>query len=78
VAAAEAQVSSLWRTEFRSEELPAVREYILNQKLQDKLREDLLSGVLSVAERGLMEKNAIGYRVIFLHDLSRKVLSTRP
>jgi hypothetical protein len=78
VAAAEAQVSSLWRTEFRSEELPAVREYILNQKLQDKLREDLLSGVLSVAERGLMEKNAIGYRVIFLHDLTRKVLSTRP
>lgn len=78
VAAAEAQVSSLWRTEFRSEELPAVREYILNQKLQDKLREDLLSGVLSVAERGLMEKNAIGYRVIFLHDLTRKVLSARP
>lgn len=78
VAAAEAQVSSLWRTEFQSEELPAVREYILSQKLQDKLQEDLLYGALSAAERGLMEKNAIGYRLIFLHDLTRKVLATRP
>ncbi len=78
VAIAEAQVSSLWRTEFDSEELPAVREYILSQNLQDKLREDLFYGVLSVAERGLMEKNAIGYRLIFLHDLTRKVLATRP
>ncbi len=78
VARAEAQVSSLWRTEFESEELAAVREYILSQKLQDKLREDLLYGVLSAAERGLMEKNAIGYRLIFLHDLTRKVLAARP
>jgi hypothetical protein len=78
VAAVEAQISSLWRTEFPSEELPAVRQYILSQNLQDKLREDLLYSVLSAAERGLMEKNAVGYRLIFLHDLTRKVLSTRP
>ena len=78
MASAEVQVSALWRTEFQSEELPAVREYILNQKLQDKLQEDLLYGVLSAAERGLMEKSAIGYRLIFLHDLTRKVLATRP
>ena len=81
IAAAEAQVSSLWRTEFRSEELPAVREYILSQNLQDKLREDLFYGALSAAERGLMEKNPFGYRLIFLHELTRKVLaghSTNP
>lgn len=78
VASAEAQVSSLWRTEFQSDELPAVREYILNQKLHDKLREDLLYGALSAAERGLMEKNTIGYRLISLHDLTRKVLAAHP
>jgi len=76
IAAAEAQVSSLWRTEFRSEELPAVREYVLSQNLQDKLREDLFYGALSAAERGLMEKNPFGYRLIFLHDLTRKVLTS--
>ena len=76
IAAAEAQVSSLWRTEFRSEEFPAVREYILSQNLQDKLREDLFYGALSAAERGLMEKNPFGYRLIFLHDLTRKVLTS--
>jgi hypothetical protein len=73
--AAEARVSSLWRTEFQPEELSLVREYILSQKLQDKLQGDLLYGALAVAERGLMEKNAIGYRLIFLHDLTRKVLA---
>lgn len=78
LAVAEAQVSSLWRTEFQSAELQAVREYILGQKLQDKLREDLLYGVLSAADRGLMEKNALGYRLIFLHDLTRKVLASHP
>jgi len=78
LAVAEAQVSSLWRTEFQSEELPAIREYILSQKLQDKLREDLLYGELSAADRGLMEKNALGYRLIFLHDLTRKVLASHP
>jgi len=78
LAVAEAQVSSLWRTEFQSEELPTVREYILDQKLQDKLREDLLYGALSAADRGLMEKNALGYRLIFLHDLTRKVLASHP
>lgn len=77
-ASAEAQVSSLWRTEFQSDELPAVREYISSQKLQDKLQEDLLYGALSAAERGLMEKNAVGYRLIFLHDLTRKVLAAHP
>jgi len=76
IAAAEAQVSSLWRTEFRSEEFPAVREYILSQNLQDKLREDLFYGALSAAERGLMEKNPFGYRLISLHDLTRKVLAS--
>ncbi len=74
---AEVHVSSLWRTEFRPEELPAVREYVLREKLQDRLREDLLYGVFSAAERGLMEKNAIGYRLLFLHDLTRKVLTAR-
>ena len=78
VTAAEAQLASLWRTEFQPEELPSIREYILSQKLQDKLREDLLNGALSAAERGLMEKNAIGYRLIFLHDLTRKVLAGHP
>ena len=78
VAVAEAQVSSLWRTEFQSEELPTLREYILSQKLQDKLQEDLLYGTLAVGERGLMEKSALGYRLIFLHDLTRKVLAARP
>lgn len=78
LAVAEAQVSSLWRTEFQSAELPKVREYILSQKLQDKLREDLLYGALSAADRGLMEKNALGYRLIFLHDLTRKVLASHP
>lgn len=76
VAAAEAQVSSLWRTEFQSEELPAVREYILSEKLQDKLPEDLLYDTLATVDRGLMEKNATGYRLIFLHDLTRKVLAS--
>ena len=50
-ATAEAEVSSLWRTEFQSEELPALREYIQSQKLQDKLWEDMLYGALSAAER---------------------------
>ena len=50
----------------------------MSQKLQDKLREDLLYGVLSAADRGLMEKNALGYRLIFLHDLTRKVLASHP
>lgn len=78
VAAAETQVSSLWRTEFQSEELSTVREYILRQKLQDKLQEDLLYGALSAGERGLMEKHTIGYRLIFLHDLTCKVLAGHP
>jgi len=78
VAAAQAQVSSLWRTEFGPEELPAVREYILNQNLRDKLRDDLLYSDLSAAERSLMEKSAIGCRLVFLHDLTCRVVSARP
>jgi len=78
VAAAQAQVSSLWRTEFGPEELSAVREYILNQKLRDKLRDDLLYSDLSAAERSLMEKSVIGCRLVFLHDLTCRVVSTRP
>lgn len=78
VAAAQAQVSSLWRTEFGPEELPAVRQYILNQNLRDKLRDDLLYSDLSAAERSLMEKSVIGCRLVFLHDLTCRVVSTRP
>jgi hypothetical protein len=77
VAAAQAQVSSLWRTEFGPEELSAVREYILNQNLRDKLRDDLLYSDLSAAERSLMEKSVIGCRLVFLHDLTCRVVSTR-
>jgi hypothetical protein len=77
VAAAQAQVSSLWRTEFGPEELSAVREYILSQNLRDKLRDDLLYSDLSAAERSLMEKSVIGCRLVFLHDLTCRVVSTR-
>ena len=77
VAAAQAQVASLWRTEFGPEELSAVREYVLNQKLQDKLRDDLLYSDLSAAERSLMEKSVIGCRLVSLHDLTCRVVSTR-
>jgi len=75
VAAAQAQVSSLWRTEFTPEELSAVGEYVLNQELQGKLRDDFLYNSLSAAERSLMEKSALGSRLIFLHDLTCKVVS---
>ncbi len=75
VAAAQAQVSSLWRTEFTPQELSAVGEYVLSQKLRDKLRDDLLYNDLSAAERSLMEKSAIGSRLISLHDLTCKVVS---
>jgi hypothetical protein len=77
-AAAQAQVSSLWRTEFGPEELSTVQEYILNQNLRDKLRDDLLYSDLSAAERSLMEKSAIGCRLVFLHDLTCRVVSARP
>ncbi len=75
VAAAQAQVSSLWRTEFTSDELSAVGEYVLSQKLRGKLRDDFLYDDLSAAERSLMEKSALGSRLIFLHDLTCKVVS---
>jgi len=75
IAAAEAQIASLWRTEFQPAELPKLRDYISIYELQDKLREDLLHGVLSAGERELMEKDAFGSRLIFLHNLTRKALA---
>jgi hypothetical protein len=77
VAEAEAEAATLWRTEFSDDELAAVRDFILNQRLGDKLREDLLYNDMTAAEKGLIEKNIVGYRLLYLHGLTRQVVSAR-
>lgn len=77
VAEAESEAAALWRTEFNDDGLAAVRDFILNQRLGDKLREDLLYNDMTAAEKGLIEKNIVGYRLLYLHGLTRQVVSAR-
>jgi len=77
VAEAEDEAAGLWRTEFSDDDLAAVREFILNQRLGDKLREDLLYNNMTAPEKGLIEKNIVGYRLLYLHGLTRQVVSAR-
>lgn len=75
IARAEAEVASLWRTEFSSDELVQARDYLLQHGLAEKMRDDLRYNDMAAAEKGLMEKGLLGWRLLYLHGLTRQVLA---
>lgn len=77
VAQVEAEISSVWRTEFPDADLIAVRDYIVTNDLAIKLRDDLQNNSMTIAEKGLMQKTMIGFRTLNVHTLSRGLITAK-
>ena len=72
---AEADVSSVWRTEFSDPELTAVKDYIIQRDLGGKLRDDFYRSNMEEAEKGLMESTILGYRISKIHTLTTDLVA---
>lgn len=67
---AEAELTSVWRTEFTNQQLEEVKRFIIVNKVGSKLRDDFFRSSLPEAEVSLMESSILGYRISSMHTLT--------
>jgi hypothetical protein len=72
---AEDEIASLWRTEFTDAELEQVKDFIVQNNLKEKLRDDLFQSSLPEEERGLIQSTMLGLRIMNLHGLSEDIVA---
>ena len=72
---AEVEIASLWRTEFTDAELDQVKDFIVQNNLKEKLRDDLFQSSLPEEERGLIQSTMLGLRIMVLHGLSTDIVA---
>lgn len=72
---AEADVASVWRTEFTDQELAEIKDYIIQNDIGEKLRDDFYYSNMQEAQKGLIESSILGYRISRIHTLTIDIVA---